>query len=114
MTLPRTSCAFAISLSAIASASILKLPSAIACEMRATLAVSISAGAPLMPEISAAAVFDSSTLALLPVPAAIVPVRWTEDGLPLAVQVVAREGQDEMALAVASELEKAFGGWEAP
>ena len=47
-------------------------------------------------------------------PAAIVPVRWTYDGLPLAVQVVAREGEDEMALAVASELEKAFGGWEAP
>ena len=47
-------------------------------------------------------------------PAAIVPVRWTDDGLPLAVQVVAREGEDEMALAVASELEKAFGGWEAP
>lgn len=47
-------------------------------------------------------------------PAAIVPVRWTGSGLPLAVQVVAREGEDEMALAVAGELEKAFGGWKAP
>lgn len=44
-------------------------------------------------------------------PAAVVPVRWTDDGLPLAVQVVAREGADELVLAVAAELERAFGGW---
>ncbi|MBK5233131.1 MAG: amidase [Thermoleophilia bacterium] len=44
-------------------------------------------------------------------PAAIVPVRWTENGLPLAVQVVAREGADELVLAVAAELERVFGGW---
>jgi len=44
-------------------------------------------------------------------PAAIVPVRWTNDGLPLAVQVAAREGGDELVLAVALELERAFGGW---
>lgn len=45
-------------------------------------------------------------------PAAIVPVRWTENGLPLAVQVVAKEGADELVLAVAGELERAFGGWK--
>ena len=43
-------------------------------------------------------------------PAAIVPVRWTENGLPLSVQVVAREGADELVLAVAAELERVFGG----
>ncbi|MGK2933262.1 MAG: amidase family protein, partial [Solirubrobacterales bacterium] len=45
-------------------------------------------------------------------PAAIVPVRWTGAGTPLAVQVVALEGADELALAVAAELERAFGGWK--
>ena len=45
-------------------------------------------------------------------PAAIVPVRWTENGLPLAVQIVAREGADELVLSVAAELESAFGGWK--
>ncbi|MBK8295071.1 MAG: hypothetical protein IPK93_09980 [Solirubrobacterales bacterium] len=44
-------------------------------------------------------------------PAAIVPVRWTKNGLPLAVQVVAREGADELVLSVAAELERVFGGW---
>lgn len=45
-------------------------------------------------------------------PAAIVPVRWTLNGLPLAVQVAAKEGADELVLAVATELERAFGGWK--
>jgi Asp-tRNA(Asn)/Glu-tRNA(Gln) amidotransferase A subunit family amidase len=45
-------------------------------------------------------------------PAAIVPVRWTENGLPLAVQIVGREGADELVLAVAAEIERAFGGWK--
>ena len=44
-------------------------------------------------------------------PAAIVPVRWTGNGLPLSVQIVGREGADELVLAVASELERVFGGW---
>ncbi len=44
-------------------------------------------------------------------PAAVVPIRWTDNGLPLAVQVVAPEGEDELALAVAAQLERAFGGW---
>jgi Asp-tRNA(Asn)/Glu-tRNA(Gln) amidotransferase A subunit family amidase len=44
-------------------------------------------------------------------PAACVPVRWTANGLPLVVQVVAGPGEDETALAVAAELERVFGGW---
>ncbi len=44
-------------------------------------------------------------------PSAAVPIRWTDNGLPLAVQVAAPEGEDELALAVAAQLERAFGGW---
>jgi Asp-tRNA(Asn)/Glu-tRNA(Gln) amidotransferase A subunit family amidase len=44
-------------------------------------------------------------------PAACVPVRWSQKGLPLVVQVVAGPGEDETALAVAAELERVFGGW---
>ena len=44
-------------------------------------------------------------------PAAVVPVGWTRQGLPLAVQIVARPGEDEVALAAAAELERRFGGW---
>ncbi|MDY7094517.1 MAG: amidase [Acidobacteriota bacterium] len=44
-------------------------------------------------------------------PAAVVPVGSDRRGLPLAVQVVAGPGEDEVALAVAAELERAHGGW---
>ena len=44
-------------------------------------------------------------------PAAVVPVGWTAGGLPLAVQIVARPGEDEVALAAAAVLERRFGGW---
>jgi fatty acid amide hydrolase 2 len=44
-------------------------------------------------------------------PSVVVPVGWTGRRLPLAVQVVARPGEDEVALAAAAELERAFGGW---
>lgn len=36
------------------------------------------------------------------------------DRLPIGLQVVANRNQDRLCLAVASELEKAFGGWVAP
>jgi Asp-tRNA(Asn)/Glu-tRNA(Gln) amidotransferase A subunit family amidase len=44
-------------------------------------------------------------------PAVSVPMRWSSQGLPLVVQVVAGPGDDETALAVAAELERVFGGW---
>lgn len=44
-------------------------------------------------------------------PVALVPSYWTAGGLPLAVQVVAGPGRDELALAAALELEKRLGGW---
>src|SRR5207253_9651563 len=57
----RSSWAFAMSLSAIAPGSTLKLPSAMACEMRATLSASNSGLASPALDSSAAAVLDSST-----------------------------------------------------
>lgn len=45
-------------------------------------------------------------------PAVVVPIRFSKRGLPLAVQVVAQPGEDEVALAVAAELERVFGGWQ--
>jgi amidase len=35
-------------------------------------------------------------------------------GLPVAVQIVARPWREDVALAIASRLEQAFGGWRAP
>jgi amidase len=47
-------------------------------------------------------------------PGAVVRCGETPDGLPLAVQVVARWWREDIALAVAGHLEKACGGWKAP
>ncbi len=49
---------------------------------------------------------------LLGFPAVIVPIRYTVRGLPLAVQVVATPGSDEVALAAAAKLEEIHGGWK--
>ncbi len=46
---------------------------------------------------------------LLAAPAAVVPVGKSPQGLPIGVQVVARPYQDELALAIASVIDKAFG-----
>lgn len=50
---------------------------------------------------------------ILELPATSVPIGRTPDGLPRAVQVVARRGQDHLCLAVAAWLEDAFGSFEA-
>jgi Asp-tRNA(Asn)/Glu-tRNA(Gln) amidotransferase A subunit family amidase len=47
-------------------------------------------------------------------PAAAVPVGRTEDGLPIGVQVIGRRYREMEVLAVAKELEEAFGGWIEP
>jgi Asp-tRNA(Asn)/Glu-tRNA(Gln) amidotransferase A subunit family amidase len=47
----------------------------------------------------------------LGVPSVAIPIRWQDNGLPLAIQVIAAQGNDEIALAVAGELERIFGGW---
>lgn len=44
-------------------------------------------------------------------PAVVLPIGYNDKGLPMAVQIVARPNEDEVALAVASELERQYGGW---
>ena len=46
---------------------------------------------------------------VLAAPAAVVPVGRSPEGLPIGVQIVARPYEDEVALAVAAVLDKAFG-----
>jgi amidase len=41
-------------------------------------------------------------------PAAAVPAGFTDDGLPLAVQLVAQPGQERTLLALAAQLQRAF------
>jgi len=56
-----------------------------------------------------AAVFNS-----LGLPVTCCPLGRSRQATPLAVQVVAGWGRDRLALAVARELEAAFGGWVQP
>ena len=39
------------------------------------------------------------------------PLGLSAEGLPLSAQIVARPGEDEVALDVAAVLEREFGGW---
>jgi amidase len=47
-------------------------------------------------------------------PAAVVRCGETSEGLPVAVQIVARPGREDVALAIAARLEREFGGWKPP
>ena len=47
-------------------------------------------------------------------PAATVRVGTSPEGLPLGVQVAARPWREDVALALATHLEKTFGGWKMP
>jgi len=47
-------------------------------------------------------------------PSTQVPLGFGADGMPLGVQVVSRPGNDHLTIAVALELERAFGGWTPP
>jgi fatty acid amide hydrolase 2 len=51
---------------------------------------------------------------LLGLPATAVPLGLNEHGLPLGVQVAAGRDRDHVSIAVALELERAFGGWVPP
>ena len=51
---------------------------------------------------------------LLGLPATAVPLGLNERGLPLGVQVAAGRDRDHVTIAVAMELERAFGGWVPP
>jgi len=47
-------------------------------------------------------------------PAAVVRCGESADGLPIAVQLVARPWREDVALAIAARLEREFGGWKPP
>jgi Asp-tRNA(Asn)/Glu-tRNA(Gln) amidotransferase A subunit family amidase len=51
---------------------------------------------------------------LLGNPAAVVPVSFSAEGLPIGVQIVGRPWQEEQVLAVAEALEKECGSWRQP
>jgi amidase len=51
---------------------------------------------------------------LLGMPGAVVPVSKSAEGLPIGVQVVAKPWQEELALVVAGEIERACGGFVPP
>jgi len=51
---------------------------------------------------------------LLGFPAAVVPMGYSEQGLPIGVQIVGRPWEEEVVLAVAAKLEKESGPWPAP
>ncbi len=55
------------------------------------------------------AVWHTQWFNVLACPAAVVPVCQSPEGLPIGVQIVARPYEDEVALAVAGVLDKAFG-----
>ena len=59
--------------------------------------------------IAPAALFN-----LIGLPVTEVPLGLNEAGLPLGVQVAAGRDRDHVAIAVAAELERAFGGWVPP
>jgi len=59
--------------------------------------------------ISPVVVFNLAALPVTQVPLGLNPA-----GLPLGTQVVAGEGRDHVSIAVALELERAFGGWSPP
>ncbi len=51
---------------------------------------------------------------VLELPSTQVPLGLNAEGLPLGVQVISRHANDHITIAVAMELEKAFGGWVPP
>ncbi|XP_063676475.1 fatty-acid amide hydrolase 2-B-like isoform X2 [Bolinopsis microptera] len=51
---------------------------------------------------------------IIGVPVTQVPLGLDKNGLPLGVQVIGGVNQDRLTIAVARELEKAFGGWVDP
>jgi amidase len=44
----------------------------------------------------------------------VVPMGYSDEGLPIGVQIVGRPWEEEVVLAVAAKLEMARGPWQAP
>ncbi|XP_014479786.1 PREDICTED: fatty-acid amide hydrolase 2-B-like [Dinoponera quadriceps] len=59
-------------------------------------------------------VLYSSLVNVLGFPAVQIPMGLNSKGMPMGLQVIAAPYQDRLCLAVAKELETAFGGWVPP
>ncbi|MCW2497651.1 amidase family protein, partial [Jatrophihabitans sp.] len=57
---------------------------------------------------------NTAVFNLFGLPVTQTPLGLGAKGLPLGVQVVAGAGRDHVSIAVAAELERAFGGWVDP
>jgi Asp-tRNA(Asn)/Glu-tRNA(Gln) amidotransferase A subunit family amidase len=51
---------------------------------------------------------------LLGFPAVVVPMGFSDEGLPIGIQIVGRPWQEELVLAVAAKLEQERGPWQSP
>ena len=49
---------------------------------------------------------------LLGMPAAVVPIGHSKEGLPIGVQIIARPWEEEIVLEIAEALEKERGEWK--
>jgi fatty acid amide hydrolase 2 len=56
----------------------------------------------------------TAILNVMQLPSTQVPLGLDSRGLPLGVQIAAAHGNDHLTIAVAQELERAFGGWTPP
>lgn len=56
----------------------------------------------------------TAVINILGLPATHCPMGLDKNGLPIGIQVIAAENNDRLCLAVAREIEKAFGGWIPP
>lgn len=51
---------------------------------------------------------------VMQLPATACPIMLNSQSLPIGIQVVGAHGQDRLCLAMAAEIQKAFGGWKDP
>jgi len=56
----------------------------------------------------------TAILNIMTFPVTVAPVGLNQNGLPLGIQIASIPGNDHFTIAVALELEKAFGGWVPP
>jgi fatty acid amide hydrolase 2 len=49
---------------------------------------------------------------VLELPVTQVPAGFSQEGMPLGVQVVGARGQDHLTIAAAKVIEEALGGWQ--
>lgn len=55
-----------------------------------------------------------SLASLAGLPAVSLPAGWTSDGLPVGVQLIGRQGEEDRVLNLAERLEAALGAWSPP